>query len=145
MHWIPPLEESLGGLFIRGVRRSSNNVQTTPLIVLFTLSTQSQGHYSHFTLLTTFYWAYYMVTCALLGRCLHLTTPFGPSAPDRRLRLTTVLATGLHWCGRFWPPLSSSCQIVKQGSDPELVMWSSSCLVIPEVPSTPVFGPTSTW
>jgi hypothetical protein len=37
-----------------------------------------------------------METCVFLGQCLRLTTPFGP-------------------------PLPSSCQIVKQGSNPNLV------------------------
>jgi hypothetical protein len=50
------------GLFIGVVSGSGNNVQTTLLTTLFTLSVPSQGYHSHFTHLTTLHGAYYMVT-----------------------------------------------------------------------------------
>jgi hypothetical protein len=63
MHWIPPLGESTGGLFIGVVRGSGNSVQTGPLTTPFTQIVQSRGQYSHFTLLTTLHGAYHMMTC----------------------------------------------------------------------------------
>jgi hypothetical protein len=42
-----------------------------------------------------------MSTHVFLDRSLLLTLPFGPSAPDHRLKLTVVLVTGLHRRGRL--------------------------------------------
>jgi hypothetical protein len=121
MHYDPPLGGSSEGLFIGTVRGSGNNVRAVPLTVPFTLSAQSQRYYSHFTPLTTLHWTYYTVTHVFPGHDLRLTTPFGPLALDHRLTLITVLVTDLHRHGCSWPPLPSTCQVVKQGLVHELV------------------------
>jgi hypothetical protein len=54
-----------------------------PLTAPFTLSTQSQGHYSHFTLLSILHGAYQMVTHVLSCPGLRPMTLLGPSTPDR--------------------------------------------------------------
>jgi hypothetical protein len=67
-----------------------------PLTAPFTLSSQSQGYYSHFTYLTTLYRTYYKVTRVFPGHGLRLTTLFGPSAPDRHSTPITTFITDLH-------------------------------------------------
>jgi hypothetical protein len=92
MHWIPPLGEFLGGLFIGTVRGSSDNVQTAPLTTPFTLSVQSRGHYNHFALSSTLHQAYQMVTHVLSWADLRQTLQVGPSAQDHH---PTKMAEGL--------------------------------------------------
>jgi hypothetical protein len=133
MWFIPPLGESLGDLFIGAVRGSDNNVWTATPMAPFTLSAQSQGYYSHFTPLTTLCWAYYIMTRVIPGRGLGLSTLSRPPTLNHRPTLITVFTIGLCQHGRSWPPLPSSCQVMKQSLVHELV-WSPSCLVMPEVP-----------
>jgi hypothetical protein len=89
-----PREKSTGGLFIRAIRGSSDNVRMAPLTAPFTLSIHSQGHYSHFTFLSILHRAYQMATRVLSCPGLHPTTFVGPSAPDRH---QTKIMEGLSW------------------------------------------------
>jgi hypothetical protein len=82
------------GLFIGAVREFDSNVQTAPLTAPFKLSIQSQGHYSHFTLLSILHGAYQMVTHVLSCPGLHPTTLLGPSAPDHH---PTKITEGSAW------------------------------------------------
>jgi hypothetical protein len=125
--------ESPGGLFIGVVRGSSNNVWTAPVTASFTLSAQSQGYYSHFTPLTTWHQAYYKATHVFPSQGLHPMMSSGPSALDCHPTSITTFITGLHWPitalitvlrrhGCSWPPLPSSCQVVKQRMVHELAI-----------------------
>jgi phosphatidylethanolamine-binding protein (PEBP) family uncharacterized protein len=77
MHWISPLVKFLGDLFIGVVRRSGNNVQTTPLSALFTQSVQS------FYISDYIKGAYYMATCVPSGQASirYAVQVFGLSRP----------------------------------------------------------------
>jgi hypothetical protein len=101
MHWIPPLGESPGDPFIRVVRESGKNIRTAPLTTPFTHSVQSQGHYSHFTLLTTLHRTYHMATHVPYGQAsVHHASPISGPLRTPLPSLSRMLNDGLrlHEC-----------------------------------------------